>query len=187
MIGIFGNIESIAHGAIDKLGKAAIGLAKAVVTIFCLGASVSYTTGTKLRKAVDNYYQEPTIQHEDKTYQETNAKEDAVNATYCEISSDTTDTQVEEREIELSELVDLTQGIVTIIETINLVKPIVNNSLEDFLTEALKDILESNFLEVATYKLPNNKRVRTKTHTRFQDLGVMKEYYPVLTATGILC
>ena len=111
-------IETIAHLLIDKAAEVAASIAKAIVTLVCLEGSIAYTTGVKLRETFDNYNQ-------DKPYQATVATEDAVNSTNSEVSEDITDNQGEEPEVEISEIVDLTQGIVTIIDSINLVKPII--------------------------------------------------------------
>ena len=59
--------------------------------------------------------------------------------------------------------------------------------MESFINSGLRDKLSENYLAATTYKLPKNKRVRSKTHKRFKDLGVMKEHYSVLMATGVLC
>ena len=89
---------------------------------------------------------------------------------------------------EIEEAVDLTENIIDIVQSVNLVKPIVNsNYMESFINSGLRDKLSENYLAATTYKLPKNKRVRSKTHKRFKDLGVMKEHYWVLMATGVLC
>ena len=46
-------IELILHSAIDKVAKVAVSIAKSVVTLLCLGASVSYRAGIKAREIFD--------------------------------------------------------------------------------------------------------------------------------------
>ena len=195
MLKQFELIETIAYKAIDKLGKVAINVAKAAVTLICLGASVSYTTGVKIgkvfyknnaasrdAKAVANK-SEPTINNIDgqtTSSEQISTEQGAVYTTTCAGSKDPVDSQVEEG-------IDIREKIINIVQSINVVKPYTNpNYIERFVSDGLKDKLSENYLAATTYRLPNNKRVRTKTHKRFKDFGVMKEHYPILMATGTL-
>ena len=60
------------------------------------------------------------------------------------------------------------------------------NCLEDFIAAGLKDTLAKNYLNLVSYKLPKNNRVKTKTHIRYKDIGILKEHYSLILSTGIL-
>ena len=60
------------------------------------------------------------------------------------------------------------------------------NYLENFIAAGLKDTLTKNYLNLVSYKLPKNNRVKTKTHIRYKDIGILKEHYPLILNTGIL-
>ena len=164
-------IESILHSAIDEVAKVAASVAKAVVTLLCLGASVSYKAGIKAREIYDAYNTaKPDANSNFGTEQEVN------------VSVDDDIEQTEELEIIESQYDAQNDSFSPVI-----MKPIDRiNSIERFVNNGLKDKLSENYLAATTYRLPKNKRVRTKTHKRFKDLGVMKEHYPIIMATGIL-
>ena len=163
-------IESILHSAIDKVAKVAASVAKAVVTLLCLGASVSYKAGIKAREIYDAHNTaKPDASSNINTEQEVNVSVEEIE-------------QTEELEIIESQH-DAPNDSFSLV----IMKPIVQvNSIERFVNNGLKDKLSENYLAATTYRLPKNKRVRTKTHKRFKDLGVMKEHYPIIMATGIL-
>ena len=163
-------IESILHTAIDKAAKVAVGIAKAIVTLVCLGASVSYKLGIKAREIFDaRNVARPDTNSAASTEQEVNVPVGI-------------DTKVEQQQINDARNNALNDSFSPFI-----LKPIVKaNSIEKFVSDGLKDTLSENYLAATTYRLPKNKRVRTKTHKKFKDLGVMKEHYPILMATGTL-
>ena len=167
-------IESILHSAIDKVAKVAVSVAKSVVTLICLGASVSYKVGIKAREIYDAHKTAKSDTNSDlSTEQEVNVPVDTVD---IDIE------QTEELEIIESQHDAPNDSFFPVI-----MKPVIKvNSIERFINDGLKDKLSENYLAATTYRLPKNKRVRTKTHKRFKDLGVMKEHYPILMATGTL-
>ena len=163
-------IELILHSAIDKVAKVAVSIAKAVVTLLCLGASVSYKAGIKGREIFDAYNTaRPDANSGASTEQEVN------------VPVDDDIEQIEELEI-LESQHDAPNDALALA----IMKPIVQvNSLDDFITTGLRDTLTKNYLEIVSYKLPRNRRTK-KTHIRYKDLGVMKEHYLILMATGSL-
>ena len=66
---------------------------------------------------------------------------------------------------------------------INISKPRANY-LEDFIAAGLRDTLAKNYLNLVSYKLPKNNRVKTKTHIRYKDIGILKEHYSLVLSTG---
>lgn len=62
MNGTFEQLETIAHNVIDKTADIAKGVAKAVVTLICLGGSIAYEAGVKLRGFVDNTQTETEVE-----------------------------------------------------------------------------------------------------------------------------
>ena len=175
MMRIFEDLETIGHKIIDKVAKVAVSLAKAIVTLLCLGASLSYKAGQKVgeifyrhkasSKGAEVVANDLVVQQDRQNTcehtSETEAQDDAVNATNSET-------------------------IVQIVQTLNILKPIHNNSIESFITDNLRHDLESNFLEAISYKLPRNKRVKSRTHIRHNEIGILKEYYPIAENSGIL-
>ena len=163
-------IELILHSAIDKVAKVAVSIAKAVVTLLCLGASVSYKAGIKGREIFDAYNTaRPDANSGASTEQEVN------------VPVDDDIEQIEELEIIESQNDALNDAFSPVI-----LKPIAKvNSIDNFITTGLRDTLTKNYLEIVSYKLPQNRRTK-KTHVRYKDLGVMKEHYPILMATGTL-
>ena len=163
-------IESILHSAIDKVAKVAASVAKAVVTLLCLGANVSYKAGIKAKEIYDGHnVAKPDANSNLRTEQEVDVP---VND---EIE------QIEELEIIESQNDARNDAFSPVI-----LKPIAKvNSIDNFITTGLQDTLAKNYLEIVSYKLPRNRRTK-KTHVRYKDLGVMKEHYPILMATGTL-
>lgn len=163
-------IESILHLAIDKVAKVAVSVAKSVVTLLCLGASVSYRAGIKAREIYDAHNTEkPDANSDLSTEQEVN------------VSVDDDIEQTEELGIIESQHDALNDSFSPVI-----LKPINRvYSIDNFITTGLQDALAKNYLEMVSYKLPQNRRTK-KTHVRHKHLGVMKEHYPILMATGTL-
>ena len=163
-------IESVLHTAINKVAKVAVSIAKSVVTLICLGASVSYRVGIKAREIYDAHNTaKPDANSDLSTEQEVN------------VPVDNEVEQTEELERIESQHDALNDSFSPVI-----MKPIVQvNSIENFITIGLRDTLTKNYLEMVSYKLPRNRRTK-KTHVRYKDLGVMKEHYPILMATGTL-
>ena len=163
-------IESILHSAIDEVAKVAVSIAKAVVTLLCLGASVSYRAGIKAREIFDAHNAaRPDANSGASTEQEVNVPVDD------EIE------QIEELEIIESQHDAPNDALALVI-----MKPIAKvNSIDNFITTGLRDTLAKNYLEIVSYKLPQNRRTK-KTYVRYKDLGVMKEHYPILMVTGTL-
>ncbi len=129
----------------------------------CLGASISFKLGVKLRKAADNYNQEQTINNSG----ETSTVEDKEYTTTTEV-------------------LDITENIIDLVKTINFVKPLVTpNYMESFISTELQDELSKTYLKSISYQLPKNKRTK-KGYIRHKDLGILQEHYPVLKATGYL-
>ena len=98
-----------------------------------------------------------------------------VSIPISEDSDDTIDSEVEERlQQQPSELT-----------AISILKPRADY-LKDFIAAGLRDTLAKNYLNLVSYKLPKNNRVKTKTHIRYKDIGILKEHYTLVLSTGIL-
>ena len=75
-------IESILHSTIDKVAKVAVGIAKSVVTLLCLGASVSYRAGIKAREIYDAHNTaKPDASSDINTEQEVNVSVEEIEQT----------------------------------------------------------------------------------------------------------
>lgn len=175
------NLKSTLHLIIDKVSKLVANILKAIVTLLCLGASVSYSAGVKVRETFDNYNADVPDANID-TVQETSKP-----IKYDELVVEQVLAQGQQVEDVLVATVTTADHIIDIIQSINIVRPIIKpNSQNAFIAAGLADTLANTFVEATTYKLPKNKRVKNKTHVRHKDLGVLKQYYPVLVATGTL-
>lgn len=97
-----------------------------------------------------------------------------VSIPMSEDSGNTIDSDVEEAEPQPSELT-----------AVSIYNPLAN-CLEDFIAAGLRDSLAKNFLDSVSYKLPRNKKVKSKTHIRHGNIGILKEHYPLVFSTGIL-
>ncbi len=97
-----------------------------------------------------------------------------VNISISEDSDDTVISEVEEAEQPSSK-----------VTAINIYNPRADY-LEDFIAAGLRDTLAKNFLNSVSYKLPRNKKVKSKTHIRHGNIGILKEYYPFVLSTEIL-
>ena len=175
MMRIFEDLETIGHKIIDKVAKVAVSLAKAIVTLLCLGASLSYKAGQKVEEIF--YRHKASSKGAEVVANDLVVQQDRHNT--CEHISETDG---------LDDAVSATnsEAIVQIVQTLNILKPIHNNSIESFITENLRDNLETNFLEAISYKLPRNKRVKSRTHIKHNEIGILKEYYPIAESSGIL-
>lgn len=70
------------------------------------------------------------------------------------------------------------------VEKIDVVKHSTNN-IESYITKNLQNTLAKNYLDMVSYELPRNKRTK-KTHTRYNDIGILNEHYPTVIKLGIL-
>ena len=172
-------IETIAHLIIDKVAEVAASIAKAVVTLICLGASVSYKAGVKVRDIFDNASNDIT-----EPVTEPVTITDEVEENIVVIVTDNTEVT---NNPELRTVLDLTDQIINTIQTINLYKPInKTNHTEDFIRKGLKDSLEDNYLTCVSYELPKNKRVKTKTHKRLNSHGILHEHYDFIVGSSLI-
>lgn len=187
-------IESLAHKLIDKAAQVAAGIAKALVTLICLGSSLAYTAGVKAGQAfyrTTHKVSRPATSNDAEnsadtnTVQETEPPVDEVKPTV--INEQPNQPQAQDLNVALTEASIASKEIVDICHDICLVKRASQvNYLHRFVTTGLRDTLETNLLEATSYTLPHNKRVKSKTHRRYKDLGIMKEYYELLSAQGVL-
>ena len=124
-------LETIGHNLIEAIGKFAIGFAKALVTLVCLGGSIAYTTGQKLGKhfyKATHNVSRPATQHDSQVDTNTNI----VQETKPFVANEQVyQPQPLELNNALSDVVNATDEIVDICHNINLVPPVVKtNSLE---------------------------------------------------------
>ena len=91
------------------------------------------------------------------------------------ISKDSDDTVVSEVEEQQEQLLEVT--------AINIYNPRADY-LEDFIATGLRDTLTNNFLDSVSYKLPHNKKVKSKTHIRHGNIGILKFLQPVFQYIG---
>ena len=194
MMRIFEDLETIGHKIIDKVGNAAIGVAKAVVTVVCLGASLSYRAGQNLGQ---KFYKASQPGANVDTVQKTNApvNDDRQVVEQGQQMGDVPvleDTKVESEIIladnydALDSAVIATDKILSIIETINLVKPIAQeNSLAQFVQQGLRDELSREYISLVSYTLPRNKRTK-KAYRRHGNFGVLVEHYETVEKLGLL-
>ena len=163
-------IETIAHLIIDKVAEVASSILKAVVTLVCLGASISYKAGVKAREIFDANYADV------ETVQETNEA----------IVVEQISTQEQQMEDVLEDTIIATEKIVDIIQRINIVRPINKpNSLEDFVNTGLRDELSKAYLESICYKLPTNKRTK-KAYKRLNNHGILHEHYDFVVNSSLI-
>lgn len=128
-------IESILHSAIDKVAKVAASVAKAVVTLLCLGANVSYKAGIKAREIFDAH-----------NAARPGANSDASTEQEVDVPIDDDIEQIEELEIIESQHDAPNDAL-----ALAIMKPIVQvNSLDDFITTGLRDTLTKNYLEIVS-------------------------------------
>ena len=171
-------IESILHNTIDKVAQVAVAITKAVVTLICLGAFISYRTGVKLGEV---FYKDKAASSDVSSEQEVNVSVDD------DIEQIVDEPPTQDKTCTLTDTFTTSKEIFDVIRSLNIAKPIAKvNYLEQFINNGLRDTLETNILEMCSYNLPSNKRVKSKTHIRHGDIGVLKEYYPVLVTSGTL-
>ena len=169
---IFGHLDALETIANNHIIPFLANVAKALVTIVILGTKglikLSYLTAIfATNRVVANKQSTETTD----TNQET---EVSVSIPISENSDNTVDSKAEEPEQQTSELT-----------AISILKPR-EDYLEDFIAAGLGDILANNFLDSVSYKLPRNKKVKSKTHIRHGNIGILKEHYPLILSTGIL-
>lgn len=174
---IFRHLDAVETITNQHLIPFVANVAKALVTLGILATKglikLSYIMAIFATNQFNNHEDTKTTDIK----QETN---DPVGITISEDSDNIVDSKIEAAE-------DITENIINIVQSINLVKPYINsNYIESFINSRLRDKLSENYLAATTYKLPKNKRTRTKTHIRHESLGVLIDHHPVLIATGIL-
>lgn len=156
-------------------------MAKALVTLVILATKglvkLSYlaTIFATNRVATNNREQEinPETTNLDRTVS-SKATNDSVSIPISKDSDDTIVPEVEEAEQQPLKAT-----------AINIYNPRANY-LEDFIAAGLKDTLANNFLDSVSYKLPRNRKVKSKTHIRYGNIGILKQHYPIVLSTGIL-
>ena len=172
MIKQFEQIETIAHLIIDKVAEVAASILKAVVTLICLGASVSYKAGVKVREIFDaNYADVETVQktNEPIVVEQVLAQEQQVGDVLEDVVTTTEQTD-----------------IVDIIQSIDIVRPVIKtNSLDAFIATGLADELFREYLNLVSYKLPTNKRTK-KAYKRLNNHGILHEHYNFVVNSSLI-
>jgi|GEM_PF-4357419 len=154
---------------------------KALVTLVILATKglikLSYLAAIFATNRFATNNREQDINHETTNLKETvesEATNNSVSIPISEKSDDAIDSEVEEQQEQLSK-----------VTAINIYNPRANY-LEDFVVAGLRDTLAKNFLDSVSYKLPRNKKVKSKTHIRHGNIGILKEHYPLVLNTVIL-
>ena len=169
---IFGHLDALETIANDHIIPFLANVAKALVTLVILGTKglikLSYLAAIfATNRVVANKQSTDTT--------DTDREIDVpVSIPISEDSGNTVDTEVEEAE-----------QLPSRVTAINIYNPRANY-LENFIAAGLRDTLAENYLNSVSYKLPKNNRVKTKTHIRYKDIGILKEHYPLILSTGIL-
>lgn len=169
---IFRHLDALETIANDHIIPFLADVAKALVTLAILGTKglvkVSYLAAIfATSRVVANKQSTDTTD----TDRETDAP---VSIPISEDSDNTVDSEAEEAEQPPSKAT-----------AINIYNPRADY-LEDFIAAGLKDTLANNFLNTVSYKLPRNKKVKSKTHIRHGNIGILKEHYSLILSTGIL-
>ena len=169
---IFGHLDALETIANNHIIPFLADVAKALVTLVILGTKglikLSYLAAIfATNRVVANKQSTDTTN----TDREIDAP---VNIPISEDSGNTIDTEVEEAEQPPSK-----------VTAINIYNPRADY-LEDFIAAGLKDTLAKNFLNTVSYKLPRNRKVKSKTHIRHGNIGILKQHYPIVLSTGIL-
>ena len=178
---IFRHLDAIEIIANQHLIPFLANVAKALVTLVILATKglvkLSYLAApfATNRVATNNREQDinPDTTNLDQTVS-SEATNDSVSIPIFEDSDDTIVPEVEESEQQLSK-----------VTATNIYNPRANY-LEDFIAAGLKDILANSFLDSVSYKLPCNRKVKSKTHIRHGNIGILKQHYPIVLSTGIL-
>ena len=169
---IFGHLDALETIANDHIIPFLANVAKALVTLVILATKglikLSYLAAIfATNRVVANKQSTDTT--------DTDREIDVpVNIPISEDSNDTVISEVEEAE-----------QLPSRVTAINIYNPRANY-LEDFIAAGLRDSLAKNFLDSVSYKLPRNKKVKSKTHIRHGNIGILKEHYPLVLSTGIL-
>ena len=169
---IFGHLDALETIANNHIIPFLADVAKALVTLAILGTKglikLSYLAAIfATNRVVANKQSTDTT--------DTDREIDIpVDISISEDSDNTVDSEVEEAEQPPSELT-----------AINIYNPRANY-LKDFIAAGLRDTLANNFLDSVSYKLPRNKKVKSKTHIRHGDIGILKQHYPLVISTGII-
>ena len=173
---IFGHLDALETIANQHLIPFLANVAKALVTLAILGTKglikLSYLASIfAANRVVANKQNTDTTD----TDREIDVPVDIPISEDSDSDNDSTiDSEVEER---LQQPSGLT--------AINVLEPRANY-FEDFIAAGLRDTLANNFLNTVSYKLPRNKKVKSKTHIRHGNIGILKEHYPLILSTGIL-
>ena len=178
---IFGHLDALETIANNHIIPFLADVAKALVTLVILGTKglikLSYLAALFATNRVVANNREQDIKGETANPDETlesKAINYPVSIPISEDSGNTIDSEVEEAEPQTSELTAIT-----------ILKPRANY-LENFIAAGLRDTLAKNFLNTVSYKLPRNKKVKSKTHIRHGNIGILKEHYSLVLSTGIL-
>ena len=178
---IFRHLDAIEIIANQHLIPFFANVAKALVTLVILATKglikLSYLAVIFATNRVATNNREQDIDRETTNLNKTvscKATNNSVNIPISHDSDDTIVSEVEESEQQLSK-----------VTATNIYNPCANY-LEDFIAAGLKDTLANNFLDSVSYKLPRNKKVKSKTHIRHGNIGILKEHYPIVLSTGIL-
>lgn len=169
---IFGHLDALETIANNHIIPFLADVAKALVTLVILGTKglikLSYLAAIfATNRVVANKQSTDTT--------DTDREIDVpVNIPISGDSNDTVISEVEEAEQPPSK-----------VTAINIYNPRADY-LEDFIAAGLRDTLAKNFLNSVSYKLPRNKKVKSKTHIRHGNIGILKEHYPLVLSTGIL-
>ena len=178
---IFGHLDALETIANDHIIPFLANVAKALVTLAILGTKglikLSYLAAIFATNRVTTNNREQDINHETTNPDEAVSSEATNYPVSISISKDSDDTVVSEVEEQQEQLLEVT--------AINIYNPRADY-LEDFIAAGLKDTLAKNFLNSVSYKLPRNKKVKSKTHIRHGNIGILKEHYPLILSTGIL-
>lgn len=178
---IFRHLDAIETIANQHLIPFFANVAKALVTLVILATKglvkLSYLATIFATNRVASNNREQDIDRETRNLDQTvssKATNKSVSMPIFKDSDDTIVSEVEESEQQLSK-----------VTATNIYNPCANY-LEDFIAAGLKDTLANNFLDSVSYKLPRNKKVKSKTHIRHGNIGIRKEHYPIVLSTGIL-
>ena len=178
---IFRHLDALETIANQYLIPFIANVAKALITLVILATKglikLSYLAAIFATNRVVTKNPEQDINHETTNLDQTISSEATNNSVSIPISKDSDDTivsEIREQEQQPSK-----------VTAINLYNPRANY-LEDFIAAGLRDTLANNFLDSVSYKLPRNKKVKSRTHISHGDIGILKEYYPIVLSTGIL-
>lgn len=184
----FETFETIAHNVIDKVESVTVIITKAIVTLLCLGGSIAYESGIKLREILDANNATLLVANEDVSLDEvSNVIDGPTQAVdYAGVDAEYPTVDCIERPEGKSQVVDCADVDAELTPNIHIIKPISKtNSIEIFIKVSLHNELSNNYLEIVSYKLPRNRRTK-KTHVRYGNLGILKEHYAILMASNIL-